>query len=89
MQNSSPYTLSVEPENGPTFQMGFHVGTREVIARREAELVYRRRILTHLGHVSPGQIRTVALMLDGRVVDVYDEDGWLSEASERFLSADD
>jgi len=60
------FTLSIEPTEGRAFQHGFHLGTIETIARREAEDRFNGRNASGL------YTRTVALIRDGRIVDVFD-----------------
>jgi hypothetical protein len=63
---NSPYTLSIEPTDGPAFQHGFHLGTDERIAREFAAEIFRNRNNNH-HHTC-----TVALVRDRRIIDVFD-----------------
>ena len=71
----STYTLSIETDAG-TYQHGYHLGTIENIARSMAEHIFDSH--------TPRQgtvIRTVAVMLKGKMVDCYDGK-WSSECFE-------
>jgi hypothetical protein len=63
---TNPFTLSIEPTDGPAFQHGFHLGTDERIAKEFAEEIFRNRNTNH--HATC----TVALIRDRRIIDVYD-----------------
>jgi hypothetical protein len=64
-------TLSIEPIGKPAYQHGFHLGTMEVVARQLAEeQFYARR-----------DIRTVALIRNRRILDVFDGK-WLSDSAD-------
>jgi hypothetical protein len=56
-----PFILSIEPVAGPTYRHGFHLGTDEAVARKFAEDVFGAL-----------PVRTVALIRDQRIVDVFD-----------------
>lgn len=60
------YTLSIETDAG-TYQHGYHLGTIENVARDMAGYIYGR-FTPRIGT----RIVTVALMLDGRMVDCFD-----------------
>jgi hypothetical protein len=64
-----PFILSIEPVAGPTYRHGFHLGTDEAVARQIAEETYRS-LRRHPGTVCA--VRTVALIRDERLVDVFD-----------------
>lgn len=75
----NPFILSLEPLPPPgapigaivpAIRHGFHLGTDPVVARQIAEERF---------NAEPRAWRTVALMLDGRVYDVYDGT-WASES---------
>lgn len=69
-------TLSIEPIGKPAYQHGFHLGTIEVVARQLAEeQFYRLR-----------DTRTVALIRNRRIMDVFDGT-WLSD-SEAYTPSD-
>lgn len=63
---NSPFTLSIEATDGVAFQHGFHLGTYERVARSIAVERFTGRNAYGLA------TRTVALMRDGRIVDVFD-----------------
>lgn len=72
------FSLSIETDAG-TYQHGYHLGTDERMARSfAAEICLKRR--PKIGT----RIRTVALIFDGRMVDVFDGGDWQSD-----LVADD
>ena len=69
------YILSIETDAG-TYTHGYHLGTIEDHARHMAEYVFK--------NFTPRQgtvIRTVALKLNGKMVDCYDG-RWASDAIE-------
>lgn len=69
------YTLSIEPTSGPAFQHGYHLGTDLKIARDCAASIFNARNSSPLSADHKGRTmatRTVALILNGRIVDVYD-----------------
>ena len=70
---ASTFTLSIEPTEGPSFVNGFHLGAIEAVARKEAEDRFHGRNAWGL------HTRTVALILDRRIFDVYDG-RWSSES---------
>ncbi len=55
-------TLSIEPIGKPAYQHGFHLGTIESVARQIAEEMFAAR----------QDIRTLALIRDRRIIDVFD-----------------
>lgn len=63
---ANPYTMSIETNEYESHQYGFHLGTDERIARELVEERFIGRINSKLPVV------TIALMLDGHIVDVYD-----------------
>lgn len=67
MVTTNPFVLSIEPVEGKSFVHGFHLGTDERVARQFAEEKYRAT-----------GARTVALMRDWRIWDVFDG-SWFSE----------
>lgn len=67
------FTLSIEPISGKSFQHGYHLGTIPSIAKSVAEEVYKRYANSKEG------CRTVALMLDGKIQDVFYGDKWDSD----------
>jgi hypothetical protein len=81
---ASVFTLSIETTIHPAFQAPYHVGTDERIARQCAEETFQnRKWFADYGRVT---IRTVALMRDGRVFDVFDGD-WMSDLYEADMIA--
>ena len=68
-----PFTLSIEDVEGHSFQYGFHLGTHEDMARSIAREKFRARVRAGLPTV------TIALMLGGKIVDVFHGDRWQSE----------
>lgn len=80
---ASVFTLSIETTIYPAFQAPYHVGTDERIARLCAEETFtNRKWFAHCGRVT---IRTVALMRDGHMVDVFDGD-WASDLWDRDMA---
>jgi hypothetical protein len=69
---TSPFVLSIEPTDGPTFLHGFHLGTDERVARQIAEGRFHGR------NLSGCPTRSVALLRDNVVFDVYDGE-WASQ----------
>jgi hypothetical protein len=68
-----PYVLSIEVKEGETVQHGFHLGTQLPLARQIAVEMFHARANNGLPVV------TVALMQNGKVVDVYSGKYWDSE----------
>ncbi len=62
----STYTMSIEPVDGPSFINGFHLGTIESVAR---DLCVER---FHGRNAADMPTRTIALIRNRRIVDVYD-----------------
>lgn len=62
----STFTLSIETDRG-TYVHGYHLGTDEGIAR-----TFDVEIFAHRFPRQGTYIRTVALMRDGKVFDVFD-----------------
>jgi hypothetical protein len=60
---TTTFTLSIEPQDGKAYQHGFHLGTIEETARSLAEEIFHHNI---------AKPRTVALIRDRRIYDVYD-----------------
>jgi hypothetical protein len=60
------FTLSIEPVEGAVFVHGFHLGTIEKVARDCAADIFANRN----NYGSP--TRTVALIRDGKLFDVFD-----------------
>ncbi len=69
------FCLSIEPVDGATFQHGFHLGTDLKLAKQIAEEKFNARNK----HGMP--TRTVALILSGKIVDVFDG-RWASDWDE-------
>jgi hypothetical protein len=67
------FTASVEFGEGQSFQYPWHLGTIESIARQCVEDIYARR----LG--AKALVRTIALVFDGHIIDVFDGDDWQSD----------
>ncbi len=59
---TKPFVLSIESLDGEVRIHGFHLGTDEAVAREIAAEMWG----------STRELRTVALMRDGRIVDVFD-----------------
>jgi hypothetical protein len=76
----NPFVLSIEPTEGKTFVHGFHLGTDERLARKIAEETFTARNGAAINHPSMWT-RTVALMRDGAIVDVFDG-RWKSDVDE-------
>lgn len=68
----NPYLLSIEPTGKKSYIHGYHLGTNEKIAREFAEYLFRARNNCNQFTTS------VALMREGKIVDVYDG-AWHSE----------
>ncbi len=68
---TTTFVLSIEPTNGTAFQHGFHLGTIEATARQIAEERF------HMRNAHGFPTRTVALLYNNRVFDVYDGE-WAS-----------
>lgn len=77
----STFTASVETRNG-TFQHPFHLGTDVRTAMDLAQ-----ELFTHRYHQL--ELVTIALMLDGRMYDVYDGTTWSSEDVDALYEEDD
>lgn len=78
----TPFVLSIEPCNRPTFKHGYHLGTDERIARRFAEQTFTQH------HENNTALYTVALMRDGKIFDVYDGRSWFSDDMEKLVNAE-
>lgn len=76
--SDSVFVLSIEPEIGESYIYGFHLGTIEDIARMEAELIWSRK------HDLRGRCKTVALVRDRRIFDVYDGTTWFNAAMDKW-----
>ena len=66
------FCLSIEETEGASRLHGFHLGTIESVARSIAEETFHARVR----HALP--VVTVALMLNGKVFDVYDGRWWFN-----------
>ena len=64
-----PFTASIEPCGKPVFVHGFHLGTDRKIAEWFCEELFRR-------HNANGGAYTVAMMRNGKIVDIYDGRNW-------------
>lgn len=75
------YSASVETDAG-TYQHGYHLGTIETIARACVWDISKMRPKngTH--------IKTVALIFDGRIIDVFDGKEWMSEILARNVESE-
>lgn len=73
---NNPFILSIETNKG-TFQWSFHLGTDPRIAREMAEERFHNPP-EHLKGMGATCVVTVALMLDGRIFDIYDGE-WSSQ----------
>jgi hypothetical protein len=68
-----PFTLSIEETEGKSRQHGFHLGTDERVAR----IIVQDKMAAFIDYGMP--IVTMALMRDGRIVDVlYPDLTWQS-----------
>lgn len=65
-ESNMQFQLSIEPVEGPSFMHGFHLGTIESIARQIASEMFHARNKYDL------PTRTVALLRDHKLFDVYD-----------------
>lgn len=66
----STYQLSIEPVDGATFRHNFHLGTDLRVARNVASDIYfNRKWWPRVGDV---KVRSVALILNDKIVDVFD-----------------
>jgi len=61
----SCFVLSIEPQTGPSFRHGFHLGTDLRVAREIA-----------LEYFVANKAKTVALMRDRKIFDLFDGDTW-------------
>jgi len=78
---TQPFILSVEPYEGPTFQYGYHLGTDLALAKKIVEDKFHARNRSSYATDLDGrmmQTRTMALIRNRKVVDVYDG-RWSSE----------
>ena len=66
MTETKPYLMSIEPWEGDAFVNGFHLGTIERVARDLCEERFQGRNAANM------PTRTIALIRDRRIVDVYD-----------------
>jgi len=72
----STYQLSIEPVDGATFRHNFHLGTDFRVACNVAvDIFHNRKWWPRVGNVT---VRTVALILNDKVVDVFDGE-WASD----------
>lgn len=60
MKQMSPFTMSIEPVIGTSYQHGFHLGTQEKLARQICEERFTR-----------GDCKTVGLKQDGKLIDMF------------------
>jgi len=74
MTTQSPFILSIEPVNGETFRHGFHLGTDLRLAKQIAVEKFNAR-----NKIAGLETRTVALIRDGEIVDVFDS-VWFNES---------
>lgn len=65
---SDTFTLSIEPQSGPSFQHGYHLGTDEPLARQLAVEICHRT-----------NAKSVALLRDYTAVDYFDGTMWNSD----------
>jgi hypothetical protein len=75
------FTLSIEPIEGPTFQYGFHLGTDLALAKKIVEEKFQARNDSSYVADLDGRTmrtRTMALIRNNKIVDVYDGQ-WASE----------
>jgi hypothetical protein len=69
----NPYILSIEVTEGCAERHGFHLGTALPLAMQIAEERFHARRRAGL------PVLTVALLRDGKLVDVYYGDSWDSD----------
>jgi hypothetical protein len=67
------YILSIETTEGVSHQHGFHLGTDLSLAMTIAEDKFKAMV------ANQQPVVTVALMQDGKLVDVFYGNGWHSE----------
>lgn len=67
------FTMSIEPLEGSTYWHGFHLGTIEKVARDCVE-----------DHWKAGGFRSLGLMLDGDMFDVFDGD-WANAMADKAM----
>lgn len=77
LQFDSPsvFVLSIEPVEGETYQHGYHLGTDVALARKIAAEEFHRLNATGTW------TRTVGLIRDAKLVDVYDG-AWSSQSQD-------
>ncbi len=75
------FTASIETNKG-TYQHHYHLGTIEQVARDVAETLIKAEWHPKLGNIV---VRTVGLLLDGKLVDVWDGE-WSSVATDRMFA---
>src|SRR5262245_35489832 len=83
--DQSIFTLSIEPFEGKSYQYGFHLGTIESEARKCAEEIWNRKRKEGPKELAHGRVegcRTVALIRDRRIYDVFDGVGWFNRMIE-------
>lgn len=73
---ASVFTASIEPVNGRAYIYGAHLGTDEAVARKCCEDLMA---LCFDRHGGPMTVRTIGLIKDGALFDVFDGDGWDSD----------
>lgn len=70
----NPYILSIETTEGNSYKHGFHLGTILDVAKAIAEEQFNARVANRQ------PIVTVALMRNGKIIDVFYGNGlWHSE----------
>lgn len=74
-----PYIMSIEYEHGKSVVDGFHLGTDEKIARELIVERFHGRLRSYNAGWSQMFTVTIALMLDNRIVDVYDGTSWAND----------
>jgi len=65
----SCFVLSIEPQSGNSFRHGFHLGTDSRVARDIAE-----------GYFRENGAKTVALMRDRKIFDLFDGRTWTRDS---------
>ena len=68
-----PFTMSIEDKEGHSYQHGFHLGSQEALARSLVQSQFHDRRKARLPTV------TIALMREGKIIDVFYGDKWQSE----------
>ena len=76
------FTASIETTHGVSHQHPWHLGTQEPMARTIVMEIYAN----HLKWERP--VLTVALMFDGKIIDVFDGKDWTNDRLEALAYED-